>query len=121
QNSYFNFEKVSKRTHLDIASVNSAISMELPGNKMLNVHVATGGVFAFPRYLEKTGSYLNGKEITVSTILSAGDILQTEISPISDARGTEEYKRLLARQLFVAHFIEMFPEKINAEELFEIT
>ena len=25
KNSYFNFEKVSKRTHLDIASVNSAI------------------------------------------------------------------------------------------------
>jgi len=121
QHTYFNFEKVSKRTHLDIASVNSAISIELPGNKMLNVHVATGGVFAFPRYLEKTGNYLNAKEISAETILSAAEILQTEISPISDARGTEDYKRLLARQLFFAHFIEMFPEKINAEELLEIT
>ncbi|MEP7171027.1 MAG: (2Fe-2S)-binding protein, partial [Bacteroidota bacterium] len=114
-----NFEKVSKRTHLDIASVNSAISFELSNNKIMNAHVATGGVFAFPRYLEKTNAYLNGKEINSSTILSAGEILQTEISPISDARGTMEYKRLLARQLFFAHFIEMFPEKIKGEELFE--
>jgi xanthine dehydrogenase small subunit len=120
QNTYFNFEKVSKRTHLDIASVNSAITIELSGNKMLNVHVATGGVFAFPRYLEKTCNYLNEKEITVSNILEASEILQTEISPISDARGTEKYKRLLARQLFFAHFIEMAPEKINMEELFDM-
>ncbi|HKR07330.1 MAG TPA: FAD binding domain-containing protein [Bacteroidia bacterium] len=121
QHTYFNFEKVSKRTHLDIASVNSAINLELSGNKMLNVHAATGGVFAFPRYLEKTSAYLNGKEISASAVLSAGEILQTEVSPISDARGSQEYKRLLARQLFFAHFIEIFPGKIKAEELFENT
>jgi xanthine dehydrogenase small subunit len=119
KNTAFNFEKVSKRTHLDIASVNSAISFELLNDKMIKVHAATGGVFAFPRYLEKTCSYLNGKRITVPNILEAAEILQTEISPISDARGTEDYKRLLARQLFFAHFIEMFPGKINANELFE--
>ncbi|MEO5572383.1 MAG: FAD binding domain-containing protein [Bacteroidia bacterium] len=118
QNTVFNFEKVSKRTHLDIASVNSAISFELLNDKMLNVHTVTGGVFAFPRYLEKTCSFLNGKEITAPNILSAGEMLQKEIAPISDARGTEGYKRLLARQLFFAHFIEMFSGKITAEELF---
>jgi xanthine dehydrogenase small subunit len=32
KNSYFNFEKVSKRTHLDIASVNSAIHIKMNGN-----------------------------------------------------------------------------------------
>ena len=30
--------------------------------------------------------------------------MNTEIAPISDARGTKEYKRLLLRQLFLAHF-----------------
>ena len=120
QQTYFNFEKVSKRTHLDIASVNSAVSFELINDKMVNIHAATGGVFAFPRYLEKTCGYLNDKEISPATILSASEKLQTEISPISDARGTEDYKRLLARQLFFVHFIEMFSEKIKMEELFDI-
>jgi xanthine dehydrogenase small subunit len=34
--------------------------------------------------------------------------MQAEVSPISDVRGTEEYKRLLLRQLFTAHFVELF-------------
>jgi xanthine dehydrogenase small subunit len=33
----------------------------------------------------------------------------TEILPISDARGTKEYKRLLLGQLIKAHFITLFP------------
>jgi xanthine dehydrogenase small subunit len=37
-------------------------------------------------------------------------ILQKEISPISDARGTAEYKRLLLQQLVKAHFVTLFPE-----------
>ena len=60
-------------------------------------------------------------ETTNSTWLDAAlflnGIIQAEISPISDARGTAEYKSLLLRQLFYAHFIKLFPELINVEEL----
>ncbi len=114
---YFNFEKVSKRTHLDIASVNSAIGLEMVDSKISKVHVAFGGVFAYPRYLEKTASFLMGKEISINLILEAAEIVQQEIAPISDARGTSEYKRLLARQLFFAHFIKLFPKVVAPEKL----
>ena len=120
KNTFYNFEKVCKRTHLDIASVNSAISIEIVNNKITNAHAASGGVFAFPRYLQKTCDFLLNKEISSSVIIEANEILQTEISPISDARGTAEYKRLLARQLFFAHFLELFPEKIKAEDLMAV-
>lgn len=106
--THFNFEKISKRTYLDIASVNSAISLKVAENKIENAHVSCGGVFATPLYLRKTSEFLQGKEISVKTINQANEILQTEISPISDVRGTAEYKRLLARQLFFAHFVELF-------------
>ena len=59
----------------------------------------------------KTGDIIikvNGKEITEETIFAANEIMQSEISPISDVRGTEQYKRLLLRQLFTAHFVEVF-------------
>jgi xanthine dehydrogenase small subunit len=98
--------------------VNSAISIELENNKIKNVHLATGGVFAFPLYLNKTAEYLKGKEISATIIYAANDILQLEIAPISDARGTSDYKRLLARQLFFSHFIELLPGRIKYEELF---
>ena len=106
--TYFNFEKVSKRTFLDIASVNSAISLKVENNKIIEAHVSTGGVAPIPLYLRKTSEFLRGSEIGETVITEASEILQTEISPISDVRGSAEYKRLLATQLFTAHFVELF-------------
>lgn len=114
---FFNFEKVSKRTYLDIASVNSAMSMQLSGNQIKNCHVSGGGVKAIPLYLEKTSRFLERKELTPYNILQANEVLQEEISPISDVRGTAAYKRLLMRQLFFAHFIKLFPGKISLDQL----
>jgi xanthine dehydrogenase small subunit len=114
---YFNFEKVSKRTHLDIASVNSALSIEMKDTKIIKANLAIGGVFAYPLYLQKTSEFLSNKILNTATLLEAAQLIQTEIKPISDARGTAEYKRLLARQLFFAHFIELFPEQIKIEDL----
>jgi xanthine dehydrogenase small subunit len=106
--THFNFEKVCKRTYLDIASVNTAISLKVTDNKIEDANVSIGGVFATPLYLRKTSEFLSRKEINETIISEANEILQTEISPISDVRGTIEYKRLLARQLFKAHFVELF-------------
>jgi xanthine dehydrogenase small subunit len=105
---HFNFEKVCKRTYLDIASVNTAISLKIENNSIIEAHVSAGGVAPIPLYLKKTSAFLHGKEISDKTISEANKILQTEISPISDVRGSENYKRLLARQLFTAHFLELF-------------
>ncbi|MBP7377929.1 MAG: FAD binding domain-containing protein [Pyrinomonadaceae bacterium] len=143
----FNFEKVCKRTYLDIASVNTATSLTVrstpgegwlppvlsePGatvagptsntgtsyepeptgskvnHEIVSAHVAAGGVSPIPLYLKKTSEFLVGKLVDAETISAANVIMQSEISPISDVRGTEQYKRLLLRQLFCAHFYEMF-------------
>lgn len=113
----FNFEKVSKRTHLDIASVNSAIYLKVDNDIIKECFLAAGGVSAIPKFLEKTASYLTGKTVTNGTIIKANEILQSEISPISDVRGSADYKRLLLRQLLFAHFIKLFPANISLKEL----
>jgi xanthine dehydrogenase small subunit len=102
---------------LDIASVNSAISIGTNGTIITEAHASMGGVGPIPKYLAKTSDFLADKEITVSVIKEAEQILQSELSPISDARGTEAYKRLLGRQLFFGHFIALFPEIIKMEAL----
>jgi xanthine dehydrogenase small subunit len=137
----FNFEKVCKRTYLDIATVNTAISMSvdsIPGEEWIppalrgelvvskpsgkdvhthlkatdtwiaEAHVAAGGIAPVPLYLKETSAFLKGKPVNAETIAAANELMQSEISPISDVRGTEEYKRLLLRQLFRGHFYEMF-------------
>ncbi len=117
KNSYFNFEKVSKRTHLDIASVNSAMYVKVVDNIIEDIHISGGGVAPIPLYLENTSKFLLGKEIKMDTIVEALPIIQSEISPISDIRCSADYKRLLINQLFKAHFIELFPELICVEAL----
>ncbi len=106
--THFNFEKVCKRTYLDIASVNTAISLKMSDNFIENAHISAGGVAPIPLYLQKTSEFLCGKEISETTITQACEILQTEVAPISDVRGSESYKRLLLKQLFTAHFVELF-------------
>ncbi len=109
----FNFEKVCKRTYLDIATVNTAISLTMSGSNIAEAHVAAGGVAPIPLYLKETSAFLNGKEVNEETITAAIEIMQSEISPISDVRGTEGYKRLLLRQLFRAHFVEIFSHGVH--------
>jgi xanthine dehydrogenase small subunit len=153
---YFNFEKVCKRTYLDIASVNTAISLTVestpgPGwvppalakdeggrmkdegermkdeasdldssfilppssfneveHRITSAHIAAGGVAPIPLYLKDTSEFLRGQIVSAETIADADEIMQAEISPISDVRGSADYKRMLLRQLFRAHFVEMF-------------
>jgi len=113
QDSYFNFEKVSKRIHLDIASVNTAIQLSVADNEISKAHLSAGGVGPTPKYLGETSAFLNGEKLSSQNIKSANDLLQGEISPISDVRGSANYKRLLLRQLFYAHFITLFPDQFS--------
>lgn len=117
KNSYFNFEKVSKRIHLDIASVNTAALVTIEDSIIKEATISAGGVGPIPTYLLQTCDYLQGKQLTPSTLKEANKVLQSEITPISDVRGSSEYKRSLLRQLFYAHFINLFPNQINLEDL----
>jgi xanthine dehydrogenase small subunit len=107
----FNYEKVSKRTWLDIASVNSAIAVRVEDDVILDAHLSAGGVSPVPLFLSKTSEYLKGKKIDGETVISACATADSEISPISDVRGSEAYKRLLLKQLIIAHFKVLFPDK----------
>jgi xanthine dehydrogenase small subunit len=103
--SSFNFEKVCKRQYLDIASVNSGFQISLlEDGTVAEIRLSAGGVFAYPKFLSQTVDFLVGKKLNVVVMQKALEIIQNEISPISDARGTAEYKRLLLRQLVLAHF-----------------
>ena len=110
QDTKFAFEKVSKRTHLDIASVNTAMKLTIKGGVITDARISAGGVSAFPKYLATTSAFLIGKELNEELISEATEVAQSEVAPISDARGTTDYKRLLLSQLIKAHFIKLFPE-----------
>ena len=113
-----NFEKVSKRTCLDIASVNSACSIRCTGDCIGAAHFSLGGVAPIPLYLHETSRALRGRALDLETAWEAVRISQQEIAPITDVRGSAEYKRLLARQLLIAHFVTLFPDRLTAEAFY---
>jgi xanthine dehydrogenase small subunit len=117
KHTFFNFEKVCKRTNLDIASVNSAVRISVENDVITEAHLSAGGVGPTPKYLAKTAAFLIGKSVSNAVVAQAADIAQSEISPISDVRGSETYKRLLLRQLIFAHFLTLFPKRISFGEL----
>ena len=116
-NSFFSFEKVSRRTYLDIASVNTSMFIETDNEIITDIHISAGGVAPIPLYLAKTRNFLMNKNIDHKNIAEAARIALTEISPITDARGSIQYKKLLLRQLLFAHFLKLFPLKVNYEDL----
>jgi xanthine dehydrogenase small subunit len=109
QDTRFNFEKVSKRTHLDIASVNSAILIKVKGGVIKEAAISAGGVGPVPTFLAKASSSLLDKTLDEGLINGVTELAQAEITPISDVRGSEVYKRLLLNQLIKAHFMNLFP------------
>jgi len=111
----FHYQKVAKRTYLDIASVNSAIHIHLNNNIIQTVHLAIGGVAATPLYLGNACSFLQGKALNTSTLKTFFSLVQSEITPISDIHGSQDYKRLLTRQILISHFIALFPKRFTGK------
>ncbi len=92
----FNFEKVSKRTYLDIASVNSAAWIELDDDVIDAAFLSAGGVAPIPMRLRRTEDWLRGRPATAATAREAAEMARAEVSPITDVRGSADYKRLSA-------------------------
>jgi xanthine dehydrogenase small subunit len=113
----FHFEKVARRDHVDIASVNSAIGLRVEGDRIVEAHVAAGSVAPIPLYLRKTSEFLQSRTISAATAHEAAAVAGGEISPISDVRGSAEYKRALLPRLILAHFLSLFPDRIREEDV----
>ncbi len=113
KNTHFNFEKVSKRTYLDIAVVNSAMRLEMDGDSISEAILVTGGVGATVRFLDKTCDFLKGQKLSNDTFKKANEIAQSEISPRSRA----EYKRLLVKTQLFNHMSKAAPKELTLEAL----
>ena len=112
------FEKVSKREALDIATCNSGAKLRIDDDGVIQTASLTvGGVAAVPLWLEETGQFLEGRKLNTETVRQGLRVAHTEMSPISDVRGSADYKRLLANQLLSAHFTEMYPERVTFDGL----
>ena len=82
------------RNEMDIAvvGVGAWIKLNDAGDKIDEARIGLGAVAATPLYAEEASQYLQGKPATDETFAEAGELAKRIAKPISDKRGTAEYR-----------------------------
>ncbi len=91
--------KVSVRKDLDISAVTMAVRFQLIGTKMEEARLAFGGVGPTVARLKKIESELIGKDLNKELLNAVAEEVALAVTPISDVRGSKEYRKLLCRNL----------------------
>jgi xanthine dehydrogenase small subunit len=100
----FNFEKVSNRTTLDIAAVNTALRLATaPDGAIVGLRISAGGVAPVPLLIGGLEAF-HGRKPDKETVGAIARTAMDAAKPIDDIRGSASYKKLLLRQLVLAHF-----------------
>jgi xanthine dehydrogenase small subunit len=68
--------------------------------------------------LEGTACDVMDKKSLAGLARDAAQAAESAISPISDVRGSADYRRRMVHQLILAHFVRLFEASGIAEELF---
>lgn len=101
------------RGALALAVVGVGVVLTIDENRCRWVRIGLGAVAPTPVLALKAGEYLSKKELSEETIENAGRIAGEESLPISDIRGSEEYRREIVRVL-TKRAIKKAMKRINA-------
>jgi xanthine dehydrogenase small subunit len=91
--------KLSKRREDDISAVLGAFSWIIEDGVMRDVRLAFGGMAAIPRRAVQAEAVLEGQAPTPAAFQATRRALAEEFQPMSDVRGSADYRRLAAANL----------------------
>jgi xanthine dehydrogenase small subunit len=103
--------KVSRRNDLDIATFGSAVRIRRAGDVITRAFVAYSGVAPTVVRLPATEAFLQGKLLTEETFREAGRLARREIQPISDVRGSKDFRLLLAENILLKFLFDCSAEE----------
>ncbi|OQX95855.1 hypothetical protein B6I21_03270 [candidate division KSB1 bacterium 4572_119] len=90
---FYSFKKVGQREALAISKLSLAVLGWIDDGVIKEIRISPGAVTPIVSRAFKTENFLNGKKLNEETIEIARDILEGEISPISDIRSNIEYRK----------------------------
>jgi xanthine dehydrogenase small subunit len=99
--------KISKRSHLDISSFTAAMLMRRNDGRVDSIRIAYGGVAPVVLRLPKTEQFLAGKTLARETFAEAGEIARGEVAPISDVRGSRDFRLQLAENVLQRFYYDI--------------
>ena len=101
KNSISCFMKLG-RTSLDLATVSIAVQANFNGMNVEEIGVVLGAVAPTPLRVKKVEDYLIRHQLDSEQIESAADLVSRSIKPITDIRGSAEYRRKASKGLTLA-------------------
>lgn len=102
--------KVSKRPSDDISIVAAAFTLVLDSKGYVqHVRLAYGGVAAVPLRALAVENFLLGRRLDAQTLTEAQQQLTQAFNPLSDHRGSADYRRDLCASLFARFVAEHLP------------
>ncbi len=108
--------KVSRRNDLDIATFGAAIRVRKAGDRITRADLAYSGVAATVVRLPRTEAFLQGKPFSEATFAAASQMARSEIQPISDVRGSRDFRWRLAENILMKFFFDcMEAEALTVE------
>lgn len=94
------FYKVAKRGRDDISTVAMAIGLDVDDKGSIGqVRIGLGGVAPTPTRAFQTEAEIEGLPFNRSTLQLAARMIQSEFKPISDHRGSAEYRKAMLGRL----------------------
>lgn len=86
------------RNEMDIAVVGAGASVQLDESrtKFVSARIALGAVAPTPLYVADAGAALVGQPVNAESIATAAKLAQDAAKPITDMRGTAEYRKHMA-------------------------
>jgi carbon-monoxide dehydrogenase medium subunit len=81
------------RVKMDLAIASLAVLLEMEGGKCRKARIAAGSVAPIPLRLSKVETLLKGAAISKDLVSKAQQLARDIVSPITDVRATEEYRR----------------------------
>lgn len=100
------------RVAQDIAIVNAAALLVMDGKKCLKCRLAVGAVASVPLRLRNVEKIIEDEEVSPDLLDRISQMVEQEVSPITDVRSTAEYRRIMSGVL-VRRAIKQALENMN--------
>jgi xanthine dehydrogenase small subunit len=91
--------KISKRRDQDISTVCAAFNVRSRDGIIGDVRLAFGGMAPTPKRATHAEALLRGRQLTLDAVSAAAEALPLDFAPISDWRGSAEYRMRVAQNL----------------------
>jgi xanthine dehydrogenase small subunit len=108
---YLRCYKISKRFDQDISAVMLAANMRVRDGVIDHVRLAFGGMAGIPKRAQAAEAKLVGKPLDVAYFRDAATALPDDFTPLSDMRGSAEYRMLTAQNLLMKYGLELVSGK----------